>query len=171
MKSLKVLFVPVDAAGHVYACVSLGQTLLRAGHRVVFATCEQWRQTLEKYGFQVVTIQTDDMPDTVDPVLHIAEYFLKSKKISDLSPLEKTLRDSRKMTAEMTIDIDRKLGPMLKEIAPDVIVCDQFATLPSVETSGIPWVWSWSANPLYMYGNDDEVPVIRLGNIYMFIIL
>ena len=163
-KSLKVLFVPYDAAGHVYANVSLGQALLRAGHRVLFAVYKQWTQILEKYGFGVVTIHRDDIQDSEDPVKRTTDRLTKSKLISDLSFLEKALQDDRFSLVKRTSDLDKKLGQILREVEPNVIVCDQFMTLPSVETSGIPWVWSWSGNPLCMYGNDEDVPVPRLGN-------
>ena len=153
-KSLKVLFVPYDAAGHVYANISLGQALLRAGHRVLFAVYKQWTQILEKYGFEVVTIPADQSQDCEDPVSRTADRLVKSKLISDLSFVEKAMQDNRVKMAERIISLDKKLGQILRETGPDVIVCDQFMTLPSVETSGIPWVWSWSANPLCLYSRD-----------------
>ena len=168
-KSLKVLFVPYDAAGHVYANISLGQALLRAGHRVLFAVYKQWTQILEKYGFEVVTIHRDDIQNSEDPVKRTTDRLLQSKLISDASFLEKALQDNRLSLVKRTSDLDNKLGQILRDIGPDVIVCDQFMTLPSVETSGIPWVWTWSANPLMMYGNDEDVPIPRLGNTLKFL--
>ena len=43
---------------------------------------------------------------------------------------------------------------VIEEVKPDVMVCDQLLTVPSVEKSGIPWVLVCSCNPLI--GIKDE---------------
>ena len=166
-RKLKVLFVSMEGAGHVNGCISLGQSLLRAGHQVLFALSEPWRPRIEALGFEFVTLPHEIMPGVDDPVKFFADVLVKSKKISDLSPIEKATMEDNEfvLLTDVTIQTDEKLPPVIEQVHPDVIVCDVFMTMPSIVNSGIPWVWTWSGNPLYMYGNDYALPPFRLGKL------
>ncbi|CAG2118709.1 unnamed protein product [Medioppia subpectinata] len=51
-----ILFVPIDAVGHVNSSIGIAEVLIQAGHRVVFVVNEQWRGRLTKYGIEEVLI-------------------------------------------------------------------------------------------------------------------
>lgn len=163
-KSLKVLFLSVQGAGHMNACISLGQQLLSAGHRVIFAATAMWEKTLKDNGFEVELYIDEARAKMGDnPGKHFAN--ITSKLINKVPPLEKVKDGDWEMGFLMdnSIKFAERVQPLIDSVKPDVMVLDQFMTLPPVVNSGIPWVWSWSANPLYMYGNDDDVPTFRLG--------
>ena len=162
--SLKVLFVPVEGVGHINACISLGQTLLRANHKVVFAVTERWEKPLTRYGFEVALFSRGEQNDKVMLQFYQAGKLFKEKKLSNLSPFEKIMVDGdTKFQNEKAYKLDDKLGEIIDFVEPDIIVVDQFFTIPSVVNSGIPWVWVMSTNPLTMYGNDVDVPCPSLG--------
>ncbi|CAG2116852.1 unnamed protein product, partial [Medioppia subpectinata] len=54
--------------------------------------------------------------------------------------------------------LDQQIAQLLPEIAPDVIVFDQFMSLPSVMRSGIPYVWVCCNGPLYLVADDKAPP-------------
>ncbi|CAG2114558.1 unnamed protein product, partial [Medioppia subpectinata] len=54
--NLTVLFVPIDAVGHVNASVGIAEVLIQAGHQVVFVVSDQWRGRLTKYGIQEILL-------------------------------------------------------------------------------------------------------------------
>ena len=165
VKKLKVLFASMEGIGHVNACISLGQALLRAGHQVLFTLSEPWRPRMEALGFEFVPLPHEIIPGVDDVGKFIDENMVKTKMISDMPPLERITKKDNEMNMLIgfTIQTDAKLPPVIGQVRPDVIVCDMFMTMPSIVNSGIPWVWVWSANPLYMYGNDYDLPAFRLG--------
>lgn len=157
-KQLKVLFVPFKGAGPINACTGLAQVLLRYGHKVVFAVDNVWAKSLEGLHFEIVVLDVEQRTD--DPIKAFAEALKRDRTIGRLTPLEKALNREIKWTDRIDyyMKLDSAVGRVLFGISPDVVVIDQFCKLPSVETSGIPWVWVKSAAPLYMYGDDEDVP-------------
>src|SRR5262249_51906097 len=107
----------------------------------------------------------EDLDKVEEPQKFFAQMLLQSKMISDVTPLERLERGDPEtaMIVDMSMKGALTVGPILDSVKPDVIVLDQFISIPAVEKSGIPWVWSWSGNPLWMYGNDFDVPPARMG--------
>ena len=164
-KKLKVLFASMEGIGHINACISLGQALLRAGHQVLFTLSEPWRPRMEALGFEFVSLPHEIIAGVDNPMKFIAENMVKTKAISDILPLDRITGKKSEFARliELSIQTDAKLPPAIDQVRPDVIVCDMFMTMPSIVNSGIPWVWVWSGNPLYLYGNDYDLPTFRLG--------
>ncbi|CAG2114051.1 unnamed protein product [Medioppia subpectinata] len=162
--SLKVLFVPIFGVGHVNACISIAETLIDSGHDVWFTVNGFWSGKLTKYGVKEVLLDKSDSPMDADNMADAAKYMVTSGKIGGESALQKAR--SRGTTIELKMKyvqyLDEQLERLLPAIRPDVIVVDQFMTLPSVELSGIPCVWSWSAGPLVML-DDERAPPAASG--------
>src|SRR5690348_7716421 len=51
-KVYKIGFVPLDAFGHVNACLGLAKNLRERGHNCVFIANQKWEDMITKYGFQ-----------------------------------------------------------------------------------------------------------------------
>ena len=167
-RKLRILFVPLEGVGHINACLSLAQELIKSGHQVIFAINEGWKNKLVNYGIEEVLyeIQDDDRKRGDDPAKYMGETLVKVGNISDKTPLEKAKNRGKRM--HIRIDFYKKLDlivePLISNIKPDVIVVDQFFTIPSVETSGIPWVWCWSPGPLSLYNIEEDMPPPASGN-------
>ena len=55
-----------------------------------------------------------------------------------------------------SIQVHNKILQTLNELKPDIIVVDNFVSVPAVQYSGIPWVLLCSAHPLH-YWNDTQL--------------
>ncbi|CAG2116495.1 unnamed protein product [Medioppia subpectinata] len=163
-KKLKILFVPIGGVGHVNACIGIAQVLLSAGHRTIFLVNGHWNgkegSYLGKYGIEEYVIESDKNGDNSaqKSVKELAKRMIKAGNISGLSPLEKAAKrkDVVAKWMENAVKLDQLLITLLGEISPDLIVVDQFLSIPAIELSGIPYVWSWSTNPLKI--DDDCLP-------------
>ena len=49
---LTILFAPIDAVGHVNACIGLAEALKDRGHRIVFLVSKPYSGQLFSYGFE-----------------------------------------------------------------------------------------------------------------------
>ncbi len=159
---LTILFAPVDAVGHVNACIGIAEVLRDRGHRIVFAISDNWREKLKVFGFEEELIELSKNGAIEDPAKFWAELCLKSgiNLFGPKSPLEKI----KSMTSVGFLDmIDRSKAsnPIMKEIVcrikPDIIINDGLLWIPPLMDSGIPWVWFMSCNPLFIdYAIDDK---------------
>jgi hypothetical protein len=63
----------------------------------------------------------------------------------------------------------KEFEPYVREIVanikPDVIISDHIINLPSIVSSGIPWIFSFSSNPLSLdlCLDDKRLPPSTLG--------
>ena len=158
-KTLKVLVVPNNTLGSVKVCLGTALVMSTRGHTVVFAVQQQWKDSTESDGFQVVVLNTEDNTD----ILEVSEngYLFNS------TPLEKALTRAKSLQSRIDyyIKLDEELERVLNTTRPDVILIDHMFTVPCVEMSNIPWVWHWTRGPLYLYGNDEDVPPAESGNL------
>jgi UDP:flavonoid glycosyltransferase YjiC (YdhE family) len=90
---LTILFAPIDAVGHVNACIGIAEVLRDRGHRIVFAISDNWREKLKVFGFEEELIELSKNGAIEDPAKFWAELCLKSG-ISYLA-LSHRLRRSR----------------------------------------------------------------------------
>ena len=151
-KKLKILFIPIHAVGHVNSAIGMAQVLIKRGHEVLFLITDQWKDKLTKYGIKEVLYQEPDEEDISgkDPATFWAEKIKEGGLLGDLSSIEKVAnmyKDDKYLTKQFKFD--KMVEEALKEIRPDVMVCDQVFTLPSINNSGIPWVLVCSCNPLF----------------------
>ncbi|XP_054152664.1 O-mycaminosyltylonolide 6-deoxyallosyltransferase-like [Oppia nitens] len=171
---MRVLFVPIAGTGHVNAAIGMAQVLLSSGHECWFDIGADWRDKLRPYGIRMVgsdTTETEDRDDKTDDKdkQNTEKQYLKSHALSmkekgilgsESTPLEKALlqlEDCDKMFAFQQQQ-DLHVNQVIRDLRPDVIVCDQFLSLPSVTKSGIPWVLVCSANPLTSIHHECTPP-------------
>ena len=164
-RKLKVLFLPLEGVGHVNACVSLAQELIRCGHNVSFALKEGWRGKLEKYGIEEVLLKSEDESNKLGDNTMRGERMVISGEIGSKTPLEKAKSNGfgNHRRVDSRIKLDKVVEKLLTDICPEVIIVDQFYTIPSVVTSGIPWIWCSSPGPLCLYGIEEEMPPSHSG--------
>jgi len=154
---LTILFAPVDAVGHVNACIGIAEVLRDRGHRIVFAISDNWREKLKVFGFEEELIEFSKEETVEDPAKFWAELCLKSGMLGPKSPLEKM----KGMDFNDLINRVKASDPIMKEIIcrikPDIIIIDGLLWIPPLMNSGIPWVWSVSCNPLFIdHAMDDK---------------
>ena len=172
-KKLKILFIPIDAIGHVNAAIGMAQVLIGSGHRVIFAINDQWRGRLLNYGIEEVLLSQEDRDPDEDPAKRWADLFFSGGAIKSCTPLETTINIRTKLMpyfCEETKKLDLEVELLIKTIAPDVMVLDQVLTIPSVVLSGIPWVLVCSFNPL-MFIEDEKTPPWGSGIVRMTLII
>ena len=158
-KSLKALFVPfMSDTGHVNACIGLAQKLINNGHKAVFVVKANWKEPLEKYGIEVCIVESTNYQNKRRNSPHVDNS--ENMSVSE-SLRNKSARTN--MRDQYYMELDDKLRTVLKEVSPDLIVWEQWNSIPLLETSGIPWVWLYSSAPLYMYGVDEDVPPAGTG--------
>ena len=165
---LTILFAPIDAVGHVNACIGIAQVLRDRGHRIVFAISDSWREKLKIYGFEEELIKLSKKVTVEDPAKFWAELLLKAGMFGPSSPLEKIKSIAGNGYKEM-VDRYKTSDPIMKEIVcrikPDIILIDGILWMPSLMNSGIPWVWSISCNPLVIDQaiDDKRLPPTNSG--------
>ncbi len=159
-RKLTILFSPLDAVGHMNACIGIAEVLRDRGHRIVFAMSDIWRDKLKIYNFEEEIIEIKDMKTNEDPAKHWAEVVERSGLMGSLTTTQKMKALNNNILKEEIDRIkntDTLMRKIINRIKPDIIIIDGYVWMPSVMNSGIPWVWSISCNPLCMdYGIDDE---------------
>jgi hypothetical protein len=165
---LTILFAPIDAVGHVNACIGIAEVLRDRGHRIVFALSDNWRGKLKIHDFEEEIIVFSEDKPIEDPAKFWAELCLKAGMFGSSSPLEKIRKMGGTGFNEM-VERYQTSDPIMKEIVervePDIILIDGFIWMPSLMNSGIPWVWSVSCNPLFIDHamDDDRIPPSASG--------
>ncbi len=66
-QKLAILFLPMDAVGHVYTCICIAQVLRDRRHRIVFALSHNLRQMLKIYGFEEEIVELSESRQIEDP--------------------------------------------------------------------------------------------------------
>ncbi|CAG2103629.1 unnamed protein product [Medioppia subpectinata] len=162
-KRLNVLFVPILGAGHVNGCIGVAERMIESGHRAVFMVDTVWSGKLTAYGIEEALMTPEG---TVPPISAVekARYMMAVGVIGGASAHQKarlraTVADWWTKHAQY---MDGELRRLLPVIRPDVIVLDQFVTLPAAELSGVPCVWCWSSVPLVII-DDERAPPVQSG--------
>ena len=159
------MFVPVEGVGHVNACIGLAEVLLSRGHNIVFVVSKAYEGKLTPYGFQEEFIEDkikgpDTKPD-MKPGQKGASQLLKTGFLQPSSSIEKMkMMANTPFFNEMidnTIANDSLMRQLVDKHKPDVIIIDHFIGMPSLIYSGIPWVFLFSGNPLFVL-HDDKTP-------------
>ncbi|XP_054153435.1 NDP-glycosyltransferase YjiC-like [Oppia nitens] len=171
-KHLKVVLFPIDAVGHVNSATGIAQVLLEAGHRVIFIISEQWRGKLCKYGIEELILDEGDKKPTGaedssnsgggadDAALQWANLMKQTDTFTNLDPLVRlvNVRKHLYMSEMKRLEtVNQSIERLLRDLRPDIVLTDQFMTVPAIMTSGIPWIWWCSPNPL-VFIDDDRTP-------------
>jgi UDP:flavonoid glycosyltransferase YjiC (YdhE family) len=170
-QKLTILFAPIDAVGHVNACIGIAEVLKERGHKIVFAISDMWSGKLTKYGFEEEITLFKENKTTEDPAKYWADFVKKTGFFGSIPPIEKITNMSGFVEVINEIkNSNSRMKEIVDRVKPDVILIDGFIYMPSLMNSGIPWVWSMSCNPLAIdYAIDDErIPPSCLGLTLIF---
>ena len=175
-KSLKIFIYSADGVGHINACVGLGQAMVNRGHEVYFLCSLMFAGTLKKYGFHEIILTTkqhedlniNDEDKKIHPITSVKmmlDKFRETGLLSDSRPIEKlecfdsTREDS--MGFHMygaTVEIHQQIVDAIQREQPDLIIIDNFIVDPFISFGKIPWAFSWSGNPAFMFFGHPDVP-------------
>ena len=167
MKFLTVLVCPINAVGHVNACLGTVSGLLRRGHQVIFVVEAAWAGKLmtpngqQQHG---VTEHLYSAPlqagkQTADM---LATIFLDIGLIGPFTARQKALNllkffDCDHLREEWTY-YDAAIKAAISRYNPDVILTDENGLMPAIHHSGLPWIRHISTNPLFFELEEDLPP-------------
>ncbi len=159
---LSIMFVTVDAVGHVNACIGLGERLRDRGHKIIFAVPKTWKGKLVGYGFVEEILEDPESQKFKNLGEMAVNFFLSSGILSGASSLEKMKKlaqlDFFIEIVESTINMEPSLRAAIDRQKPDLFIVDHFVGSPSVIYSGKPWVYLFSGNPLYVIEHEKTPP-------------
>ena len=160
-----VVFFPEGAHGPTNNCVGIGAVLRDRGHRVVFIVEESFRGTLEARGFEERLMRLGPPPATEEAPGQFWIDFIRDTAPLFRRPTIEQLGDFIQPTFQALVDgaryVDARLGEIIREVRPDVIVEDNVVAFPALPASGRPWVRIVSCNPLEVV--DPGIPPVFSG--------
>jgi MGT family glycosyltransferase len=160
-----IVFFPEGAYGPTNNCVGIGQVLRERGHRVVFIVEESFAGTLESQGFEERLMRLGPAPETEEEPGQFWKDFIRETAPEFRRPTIEQLESFIAPTFGALCDgaryVDDRLGEILGEVEPDVVVEDNVVAFPAIPASGRPWVRIVSCNPLEL--KDPDVPPIFSG--------
>ena len=167
---LKILFVPVDATGHINACIGIAQVLVNSGHKAIFAFNQSCKGMVSKYGFEEVLFTHPYKNTNTNPAEQWANRLDKYGCFEPMTAIQSAskVHDMFIEYIEDNIEFDVIFDDLIPRIKPDLIIIDQGVSLSSVEKCGIPWVLVNSCNPLNLI-EDERTPPFTSGKINIVI--
>jgi MGT family glycosyltransferase len=160
-----IVFFPEGAHGPTNNCAGIGAVLRERGHRVVFILEESFAGTLEACGFEERLMRLgpaaaqEEVPGQfwIDFIHDTAPVFRKPtiEQLGEfVAPTFEALCDGARYVHE-------RLGEIIDELQPDVIVEDNVVSFPALAASGRRWVRIVSCNPLEI--PDPALPPVFSG--------
>lgn len=161
MKQLTILVCPINAVGHVNACIGTTSSLVKRGHRVIFVVESNWSGKLTGPHGVIEHLYTGPLQMGKNTAAHLAEVLLQNDLIGNFSPKEKSLGclkflESDHVRAEWQV-YNAAIKEAIQLYKPDVIITDENGLMPAIYWSGVPWIRHFSCNPLFFI-LDDELP-------------
>src|SRR5215218_2326913 len=139
-----IVFFPEGAFGPTNNCVGIGAVLRGRGHRVVFIVEESFAGTLEAQGFEERLMRLTPPPETEEAPGQFWKDFIRDTAPVFRKPTIEQLGEFIAPTFQALIDgaayVDDRLGEIIDELQPDVIVEDNVVAFPALPASGRPWV-------------------------------
>jgi UDP:flavonoid glycosyltransferase YjiC (YdhE family) len=146
-----IVFFPEGAHGPTNNCIGIGQVLRERGHRVVFIVEESFAGRLEAAGFEERLMRLGPPPEHEEAPGQFWIDFIRDTAPIFRKPTIEQLGEFIAPTWQALIDgatyVDQRLGEILDEVAPDVVVEDNVVAFPALPASGRPWVRIASCNP------------------------
>ncbi|NP_001310044.1 uncharacterized UDP-glucosyltransferase YjiC-like [Tetranychus urticae] len=158
---MKIFFLPMDAHGHVNACIGLARMLKDFGHQCVFAVPKRWCKPIEEYDFKVEILDDPTVPDDEDTQKKWGTFMNKYAHTYSKSPKEQFVElivPASVAFIDYVKIINDQLPALLESTNPDFIIIDFYVTVPSVINSGKPWALLYSCNPLRAYDGPNVPP-------------
>ncbi|NP_001310022.1 uncharacterized UDP-glucosyltransferase YjiC-like [Tetranychus urticae] len=158
---MKIFFIPMDAFGHVNACIGLARMLSEFEHQCIFAVPKRWCKPIEEYNFKVEIVKDPTVPDDQDLQKKNGDFVNRYSHTLSKTPREQFIElliPSINRDIHYAKIIDGQIPTILESIDPDLIIIDFYVTLPSVVNSGKPWIHLTSCNPLNLYAGPNVPP-------------
>ena len=135
---LKILFVPMNALGHLNPMIGFAQNL-HPKHRVIFAVSQKSKGQLKKYGFEEEEYQVDDPLFNMEKD-KMKEFTKEQDFLGNKTPIQgwKELAES-----EFFLNLAKSGNPKVKQVVervkPDLVVIDCTFILPA-SIKDYPWI-------------------------------
>ena len=159
------MFFPEGAYGPTNNCVGIGDVLRRRGHRVVFIVEESFAGALEAQGFEERLMRLGPPPEQEEEPGQFWKDFIRETAPVFRKPTIEQLGEFIAPTFQALVDgskyVDDRLGEIIDEVQPDVIVEDNVVSFAALPASGRPWVRIVSCNPAEIL--DPDVPPVFSG--------
>lgn len=160
-QKLSILVCPINAVGHINACIGTTSVLIKRGHRVAFVVEQAWSGKLSPLGIKEYLFSVPSQAGKITAGL-IAEQFNRIGLIGPVSPKQKTLNLLAFFKSEHITEEWRYYNEAIKEAIadwkPDVILTDENGLPPTIYYSGVPWIQHFSSNPLYFIMDQNLPP-------------
>ncbi len=160
-----IVFFPEGAQGPTNNCVGIGDVLRSRGHRVVFIIEESFKGRLEEKGFEERLMRLGPPPEQEEVPGQFWIDFIRDTSPIFRKPTIEQLGEFIAPTWQALIDgakyVDVRLGEIIDELDPDVIVEDNVVGFPALPASGRPWVRIASCNPAEI--KDPAIPPFSSG--------
>ena len=157
-KVFKIALIPLDAFGHVNACLGMAEVLRKMGHNCVFIVNQTWTDLISKLDFEYQVYIEEHKGTKSNSFWN--DFMIELGPTLKLSPFEKIRAFEVPGWTPLVNDViqmNTKVRQILEMIKPDAIITDTFVCIPAVVCAGIPWINLISCNPLF-YWTDDRLP-------------
>jgi MGT family glycosyltransferase len=155
-----IAFFPEGAFGPTNNCVGIGDVLRKRGHTVVFIIEESFAGNLEAKGFEERLMRLGPPPEEPEIPGQFWKDYIRDTAPVFRKPTIEQLEGFIAPTFEALVDgaryVDRRLGQIIGDLEPDVIVEDNVVAFPALSASKRPWVRIVSCNPAEL--KDPAVP-------------
>ena len=143
-----ILFVTINAWGHINAWIGIAQELLSRGHRVVWALDRSFEGKLSCLGFEEVLVgkvdKSNDDKEFWQKFMFERCKYLKEDRLTILR--EYTVPTFQVFVSD-TIEQDSEYREVVEKVKPDVLVMDRYIACIPLNYSGIPFVVLYSSAP------------------------
>ena len=159
--SHRCMFIPLDSTGHVNACIGIAEQLVAQGQQVTFVLETAWNGRLESNGFNVEYYTDPTRPPNLGPNEHWMRSMNLIKDTLHCDALYKAGHQELKEFVEFLnneLPSDDQIATIIEKIDPDIIIVDNYVTVPAVYKSGRKWIMMTSANPLIVISHEDTPP-------------
>lgn len=157
----------MTSSGHINATLGLANILKDRGHRVIFATEKSWQGKFLRFGYEeVIYTEKDPNVEELSPNAFWVDVIKKLSPAFKLDPIDSMIKMDEQIYGPFVDTVkysDSEIQRILEEIKPDLIIQDNYLTHPSIVTSGIPWIFLMTANPLMLPGGEGRCPPATSG--------
>ena len=162
IKTLTIAILPFDGYGGLYPCIGLAQVLSKLGQKCVFVVKQSLVQQLTKEGFECRVF--DDDLNNDNKLSFWSDFIAKNGHTLKLSAFDKIKAlDGYTLSVNEMKRIHEKLLQTLNDLRPDVMILDNFVSVPAAHLTGIPWIRLCSAHPLQYWFDDTRLPPSSSG--------
>ena len=154
-----ILFVTINAWGHINAWIGIAQELLSRGHRVVWAVDPTFEGKLSSFGFEEVLVGKVEKSND-DKEFWQKFFFENSKYLKEdrLTIVRQYLVPTFAVFVKDTIEQDSDYREVVQKIKPDILVLDRYVASVPLNYSGIPYVVLYSSAPHYAFLHENKIP-------------